>query len=83
MASASYLTPPQVAARYGCKPDKVLSWIRSGQLRAINLAERPDGRPRFKVAEADLLVFEQRRAATGPAPRSPRRKRDPAVIEFF
>ena len=82
-AGPAYLTPPELARRYGVKPDKILAWIRSGELRAINLVERPGGRPRWKISEADLLIFEQRRAATGPAPRTRRRRKDPAVIEFF
>jgi hypothetical protein len=27
------LTPPEVAARWGVAPEKILAWIRSGELR--------------------------------------------------
>jgi hypothetical protein len=77
------LTPPQISARYGCSPEKVVGWIRSGQLRAFNAAARPDGRPRWLVDLADLAAFEQARSAV-PVPRTRRRARQAAgVIEFF
>jgi hypothetical protein len=62
------LTPPEIAARYGISPDKVLRWIKEGELAAINAATRPGGRPRFLIDEAYLAAFEKRRAAI-PAPK--------------
>jgi excisionase family DNA binding protein len=76
------LTPPQIAAQLGVSPDKVLAWIRSGELRAFNAATCPHGRPRWLIDEVDLLAFERRRAARpGPTPR--RRKQAADVIEFL
>ncbi len=81
--SVAHLTPPAIGRRYGISPDKVVGWIRSGELRAVNVATTSTGRPRWRVSEADLADFETRRSAQ-PAPRtSRRRRRDPAVIEFF
>jgi hypothetical protein len=78
------ITPPEIARRYGIKPDKVLGWIKAGELRAVNVAARPTGRPRWRITEADLLVFENRRAAKAPPPVDRRRQqKDPSVIEFF
>jgi excisionase family DNA binding protein len=79
------LTPPQVAARLGVSPDKILNWVRSGELRAINVAARRSGRPRYRIDLADLLAFEQARAAGAPAPsgRQRRRAAELEVIEFF
>jgi hypothetical protein len=78
------LSPPQVAQRYGVKADKVLVWIRSGELRAVNVAARPMGRPRWRITEADLIVFESRRTAKPPPPATRRRrKQDDGVIPFF
>lgn len=79
------MTPPQIARRYGVSPDKVLTWIRTGELRAINVASKPDGRPRYVVDEADLMVFESRRQAQ---PRTitqstGRKRRVTNVIEYF
>jgi hypothetical protein len=78
------LSPPTLARRWGVSPDKVIGWIRTGQLRAINAAASPTGRPRWLIDEADVKLFEQQRTAQprhAPAPR--RRKATTGVIEFF
>ena len=82
-ASELFLTPPQVAKRYGVSEEKVIGWVRRGELRAINLAARRTGRPRWKIAFADLMAFESGRSAV-PVQRAsrPRRKRSD-VIEYF
>ena len=76
------LTPPDVARRLAVKPDRVIAWIRSGELRALNVS---DGRvrPRFRIDPADLEEFLARRAVQPPPRRQRRRKRPPDVIEFF
>jgi len=79
----SACTPPQLARRYGISPDKVLAWIRSGELRAVNVATRPFGRPRYVIPEAAIADFETRRAVSPLAPRPRRTKAPAAVIEFF
>jgi len=79
------LTPPQVARRYGVSPERIISWIRSGELHAIDVSSRPGiGRPRFRVDPADLVAFDARRAVVTTPKASRRRKRkDPDVVEFF
>jgi excisionase family DNA binding protein len=78
------LTPPEVAARYGVSPDKVLAWIRAGELRAVNIATRPTGKPRWLIDEADLAAFERRRTAqVVPVVTPRRRRRDTDVIPYF
>jgi len=60
------LTPPQIAKQLKVSPDKVLTWIRNGELVAFNAATRPDSqRPRYRVTDEALLAFQARRAA-GP-----------------
>jgi excisionase family DNA binding protein len=77
------LTPPQVAARYGVSPDKVVRWIISGELRAFNAATEVGGRPRYLIDEADLSAFEVARAV-GPVKVAQRRRSATAgVIQFF
>ena len=57
-----YHTTTVVAERYGIAPEKVLEWIRSGELIAINVAQGSNGqRPRWRIAEAELEAFELRR----------------------
>jgi transposase len=69
---ANFLTPPQLAKRYGVSADKVVGWILAGELAAVNLATVANGRPRYKIAEEAVQVFEQRRAVVSPPPRRKR-----------
>ena len=81
-SSDRMVTPPMVARYYRVKAEKVLGWIKSGQLRALNVSNGT--RPRYRIDPADLMVFEQRRAVVPPAkPVRRRRKRSGDVIEFF
>ena len=84
LASPSrYLTPPQVAERYGVDSAKVICWIRNGEIRAVDVSTSTGGRPRYRINPVDLALFEASRAA-GPQPRVTRRRRkDPSVTEFF
>lgn len=76
------VTPPQYAARLGCKPSKVLAWIVSGELRAIDAAAVRGSRPRYLIDEADISAFEAGRTVTAPAPATPRRRKL-SVKEYF
>lgn len=70
------LTPAEVADQYGCDVNKVLRWISNGELRAINIAQRLGGRPRWRIDVDDLKAFEARRSSTAnTTPDVPRRKR--------
>ena len=80
--STRYLTPPQVAEQLGVNASKILTWIRSGELTAINVAASLIGRPRWRISQADLAVFAQRRQAITPPKSRPRRK-TVGVIQFF
>lgn len=62
------------ARRLGIHPSKVLCWIRSGELRAVNLAETPGGRPRWKILPDALDEFLLSRQSTPPTPRRRRRR---------
>ena len=58
------ISPREYAKRHGISPDKVLTWIRSGELRALNLATNADGRPRLRITptlhriDAKLVIVE-------------------------
>ena len=79
------LSVPQVAGRFGVSEDKVRRWIASGELKAMNGATKPNGRPRYLIDQDDLLAFERARSALAvPPARTLRRRRQPAgVIAFF
>ena len=78
------VTPPGLARRWGISDEKVLAWIESGELRAIDASTRRGGRPRYLIDEADIADFEQRRAVVSapPAPKRPKSKQDD-VTEYF
>jgi excisionase family DNA binding protein len=79
------LTPPEVARLWGISLDSIMTWIRNGELRAINVAKRLGGRPRYRIDVKDLADFENRRAVQPPPPiqrRSRRRKYD-NVTQYF
>jgi excisionase family DNA binding protein len=84
-SQSAKLTPKQVGARLAVSEDKVRSWIRSGELPAMDLGSRPGGRPRYRIDPDDLESFLQRRLVrTQTASTSRRRKRgSDHIIEFF
>jgi len=79
--TAPLLTPPQVARRLQCTPEKVLRWIRTGSLRAVNLGDGPK-RPRFRIDPAELDRFLVSREVS-PRPRPVRRRRDSGIKHYF
>jgi hypothetical protein len=77
-------TVAAIAKRYSVNCDKVRLWIKNCELAAVNVATRPTGRPRWRIAAADLLAFEaRRRAAVTPARPARRGRRQDTIIEFF
>lgn len=69
------LSPPQLAAEWGIDPEKIITWIRNGELRATNVATRIDGkRPRWLIDRDDIAAFEAARSSK-PTPKPRRRKR--------
>lgn len=82
-ASIRFLTPPEVARRYGVAPQKVLAWIRSGELAAVNVASCMTGRPRYAVSPAALAEFEAARAARTARRRTARKPRLAATENYF
>ena len=78
------LSVKDLCERYGVGEHTVLGWIRSGELRAINVGRRLDTKkPRWRVTQEALAAFEQMRTPTPPPPRAPRRKRPAGIIEFY
>ena len=80
-SQAVYITPPQYAARLGVKPAKILGFISSGLLAAIDIAGPGAMRPRYRISPDAIAQFERRRSA-GPLPK-PIRRRRPATIKDF
>lgn len=85
LSEGRWLTPPEYASARGVKPDKVLGWIRSGSLRAVNFAAKTSGRPRWRISPEAIAEFELVRTNPGRAAVPQRQKRKPVkgLIEFF
>ena len=70
------LRPPEIARRWGVSCDKILSFIRCGELRATNMVCPGRGqRPRYLVDVVDLEDFERRRTVC-PPPKPVRQRRE-------
>lgn len=86
LAARTWLSPPQVARERNIRTSKVLAWIRSGELVAVNYATRRGGRPRWRVSRAALDSFDAARscrALTLPTSTPRRSRRDASVTNYF
>lgn len=78
------LTVSETARLLRVNRGKVLGWIASGRLKAMNTA-KGQGRPRYRIARADLDLFltgRTRQPAATPAKRR-RRAIPDAAIRYF
>ena len=80
----TFFTPPQIAKRLRVRGDKVLNWIRKGELCAVNVSDST--RPRYRVSEGDLATFLDRRSVD-PQPRVERCRRpdylSPDDVDYY
>ena len=86
MTSRKKYTPPRLAELWGISPDKIISFIKAGELRAIDISsDRNSIRPRYLIDVADVEAFETSRAVVPPAPKTKRRRRrrDAGIKEYF
>lgn len=72
--------------RYGVGEHTILAWVKSGELRAVNVARTPGTRPKWRFTAEALAQFEISRESGG-APVATKTKRkgkaDPEVIKFY
>ena len=71
-ADMTVYNPAQVAKLWGISHDKVLEFIKTGELRAFNVASKNSRRPQFKIPSAALREFEEQRSGRDPARSVPR-----------
>jgi hypothetical protein len=76
------LTVREFAARYRVSADKVRTWIRRGEVKAINTAGVLCGKPRFVIPPEALAAFERGRNAA-PPPKPPRRRKRRQLIDYY
>ena len=80
------ISVPYLAKEWGVSTAKITSFIKSGELVAMNVATNRDQRPRYLIDRADIEAFERARQVVPdsgkPAPHR-RRRSQPGVTEFF
>ena len=83
--SRTKITPPALAKLWGVSADKIVGFIKSGELKAIDVStNRGSARPRFLIDQRDVEAFEQGRMVVPPQPKTKRRRRrDSTVREYF
>jgi hypothetical protein len=58
-AAQSYFSPRDLAKRWSVCVDKVLTFIRTGELRAFDVASSTSSRPRYRISAEEVHRFEQ------------------------
>jgi excisionase family DNA binding protein len=84
-ATGRTFTVADLCERFGVGEHTVLGWIRSGELKAMNVGRSPGGKkPRWRISAEAVSDFELRRTPA-PAAMTPQRRRRIAssVIKFF
>jgi hypothetical protein len=76
-------TTADLAARWRIGQGKILAWIRSGGLPAVNVAATVLGRARFVVLPEAVLEFERRRSTLPPPRQARRKKTTQQIIDFY
>ncbi len=70
-------TPPQIAARWKCKPDAVRRLLERGLLIGFNVGSPDATRPRWRVTLDAVLAYEAGRKPEPPQPRRRKQSRHP------
>ena len=67
-----FSTSREIAKLLRVSPDKVLGWIRRGQLKAVNIGN--GFRPQYRISPDALQAFLRAREVQPPPPRRPRQQ---------
>ncbi|MBC7771203.1 MAG: helix-turn-helix domain-containing protein [Pyrinomonadaceae bacterium] len=82
----SWFTPREVAKQRRVRVEKVMTWIRSGELEAVNHASSTLAAPRWKISVESLARFDGARSSrllVSVSSRRTRRGKGIEVKEFF
>jgi excisionase family DNA binding protein len=83
------LSPRQLAKCWGVSKDKVLGWIHTGLLRAIDVRSANSSRPQYRIPGDAVQAFSAARSNSTPpnGPRTERKggnpARPPPKIKYF
>jgi hypothetical protein len=64
-----YLVPRALAKRWSVCVDKVVGFIKTGELRAFNVASSTSTRPRYRISIEEVRRFEEQ-TRSDASPRS-------------
>ena len=59
----SYLSVSGYAKRLRIRPETIREWIKSGELKAINVASADSIRPKWRISQEAIDDFEARRSS--------------------
>jgi hypothetical protein len=76
-------TPPTAAEFLGVSPEKIIHFIRRGELRASNITADPSGRPRYVITPEALEAFLASRQPNPPAHRPRRRRKEANEVDYL
>jgi hypothetical protein len=79
---ATGFTVREVARLLRVSKDKILAWVKAGQLRGYNTSPARCAKPRYVILPDDLNKFLLGRQV-GPPPKPPRRKRRTTLVDYF
>ncbi len=75
---------PDFARRLGVSPEKVITWIKSGELVAVDVSMKPGvGKPRYRIDPAEIESFLSRRSVRPAIKPMKRRRAAQGVTEYF
>jgi excisionase family DNA binding protein len=77
------LTPTELAQLMRVSADRIRTWIRNGDLKAVNTAKVRCGKPRFVVLPWQLEEFVRGRAAAEPPTPFRKKRREPDIEDYF
>jgi len=76
------MSPRQAARLIGVAVSKILTWVRSGEMPAINVASVRCGKPQYRILPHHLAQWERGRMAA-PPPRPRRRRKRSELVDYF
>ena len=82
--TAPALSVKQVAELLDVSQHQILSLLKSGELRGVDVSLQPGGRPRWRIMADDLDAFPHRRAHQIATPRRRRRGKPTSnITQYF
>ncbi len=78
-APSKFYTVAELAEAIGVKDDVVHAWIASRELVAMNVAQKRNGKPRWRITQEAFDAFQAARTTTPKTVTVQRRQRKSAV----